>query len=143
MRLQALKLGALSVIGIVLVACGGSSSSTTQSLASDQTLKFPIFGEFGTLDPGQLDAEVDSEIAQNVFNGPLRYDNNLNIDEALQRVVFQNNAGNGTNQFALAFELKSTAAGAASTSAWCWRCSARAGCTRPCSVSRTRRRTGC
>jgi ABC-type oligopeptide transport system substrate-binding subunit len=42
-------------------------------------LKFPILGDFGTLDPGQLNAESDSEIAQNVFNGLVKFDNNLNI----------------------------------------------------------------
>jgi oligopeptide transport system substrate-binding protein len=107
LRLQALKLGALSVIGIVLVACGGSSSSTTQSLASDQTLKFPIFGEFGTLDPGQLDAEVDSEIAQNIFNGPLRYDNNLNIiPDIATDVPSTSNGGVSSDGLTYTFKLR-------------------------------------
>ena len=107
MRLQALKLGALSVIGMVLVACGGSSSSTTQSLASDQTLKFPIFGEFGTLDPGQLDAEVDSEIAQNVFNGPLRYDNDLKIvPDIASEVPTSSNGGISSDGLTYTFKLR-------------------------------------
>jgi len=64
--------------GIVLAACG-SSSSGGGGLAADQTLKFPILGDFGTLDPAQLDAESDSEIAQNMYDGLLKFDNNLNI----------------------------------------------------------------
>ena len=81
MRLSAFKLRAVSLAsmaGILLVACG-SSSGQSQNLASDQTLKFPYFGEFGTLDPAELSAEVDSEIAQNIFNGLTRFDNSLAI----------------------------------------------------------------
>ena len=38
-----------------------------------------IFGEFGTLDPGEFSSEVDQEIAQNFFNGLTRFDNSLAI----------------------------------------------------------------
>ncbi|HZQ49707.1 MAG TPA: peptide ABC transporter substrate-binding protein [Candidatus Dormibacteraeota bacterium] len=65
--------------GLALAACGGSTSNGGGGLASDQTLKFPILGDFGTFDPAQLDAESDSEIVQNVFNGLVKFDNNLNI----------------------------------------------------------------
>src|ERR1700736_5382327 len=75
--LKALCVGALGTL--VLVACGGNNTSTGTGLASDQTLKFPILGDFGTLDPGQLTVETDSEIAQNVFNGLTKFDNNLNV----------------------------------------------------------------
>ena len=89
MRLSARKLRAVSLAsltGMVLVACG-SSSGQSQNLASDQTLKFPYNQEFGTLDPGELDAEVDSEIAQNLFDGPLRFDNSLGIQPDLAKEV--------------------------------------------------------
>jgi oligopeptide transport system substrate-binding protein len=72
------SLSVAAVAGLALAACG-TSSATSTNLAADQTLKFPILGDFGTLDPGQVNAESDSEIAQNVFNGLLRFDNNLNI----------------------------------------------------------------
>jgi len=75
--LKALAVGAVSTLA--LVACGGGSSTSSTTLAADQTLKFPILGDFGTLDPAQLNAETDSEIAQNVFNGLVKFDNNLNI----------------------------------------------------------------
>jgi oligopeptide transport system substrate-binding protein len=74
--LKAFCVGAMGTL--VLVACGNNPTTST-GLASDQTLKFPILGDFGTLDPGQLNAETDSEIAQNVFNGLVKFDNNLNI----------------------------------------------------------------
>jgi oligopeptide transport system substrate-binding protein len=83
-----LKAGALGVVGLLgLAACGSGSSGSSTALASDQTLKFPVFGDFGTLDPGQLDAEVDSEIAQNVFNGPFKFDKDLNIQPDLATEV--------------------------------------------------------
>ena len=75
--LRALCVG--GVASLVLVACGGSTNPPSTSLAADQTLKFPILGDFGSLDPSQLNAETDSEIAQNVFNGLVKFDNNLNI----------------------------------------------------------------
>ena len=76
--LKALAVGAVSTLA--LVACGGGTSGTTSTtLAADQTLKFPILGDFGTLDPAQLNAETDSEIAQNVFDGLVKFDNNLNV----------------------------------------------------------------
>ena len=66
---------------LAVAACGQSGGSTTSSskLASDQTLKFAIGDDFGTLDPAQLNAESDSEIAQNVFDGLIKFDQNLNI----------------------------------------------------------------
>src|SRR5689334_10397634 len=75
--LKVLGLGA--VASLVLVACGGGGGGGGSTLAADQTLKFPILGDFGTLDPAQLNAETDSEIGQNVFNGLVKFDNNLNI----------------------------------------------------------------
>ena len=72
------SLSIAAVAGLALAACG-SSTGTSTNLAADQTLKFPILGDFGTLDPGQVNAETDSEIAQNVFNGLVKFDNNLNI----------------------------------------------------------------
>ncbi len=64
---------------LVLVSCSGSSGTISTGLASDQTLKFPILGDFGTLDPSQVNAETDSQIAQNVFNGVIKLDSNLNV----------------------------------------------------------------
>jgi oligopeptide transport system substrate-binding protein len=62
-----------------LVACGNTPTNTGTSLAADQTLKFPLLGDFGSLDPGVFDAETDSEIAQNIFSGVVKFDDNLNV----------------------------------------------------------------
>lgn len=74
--LKVLSLGA--VAGLALAACGTSSNPGT-NLAADQTLKFPILDDFGTLDPAVADAETDQEIQQNIFNGLTKFDNNLNV----------------------------------------------------------------
>ena len=109
MRLSAFKLRAVSLAsmaGILLVACG-SSSGQSQNLASDQTLKFPYFGEFGTLDPGELSAEVDSEIAQNIFNGLTRFDNNLAIQPDIATdVPTTSNGGISADGLTYTFHLR-------------------------------------
>jgi oligopeptide transport system substrate-binding protein len=75
--LKALAVGGVS--SLVLVACGGGSGTTGTSLASNQTLTFPILADFGTLDPALADAETDTEISQNMFDGLVKFDENLNI----------------------------------------------------------------
>ncbi|OLD49767.1 MAG: hypothetical protein AUI42_06405 [Actinobacteria bacterium 13_1_40CM_2_65_8] len=74
--LKALCVAAATLM--VVGACGGGTNTGT-SLAADQTLKFPILDDFGTLDPGIADAETDQEIQQNMFNGVVKFDNNLNV----------------------------------------------------------------
>jgi oligopeptide transport system substrate-binding protein len=63
---------------LVLGACGGGNNNNT-GLAADQTLKFPILDDYATLDPAIADAETDSEIGQNLFNGLVKFDNSLNV----------------------------------------------------------------
>ena len=75
--LKALAVGGAA--SLVLVACGGGSSTPSSNLAADQTLKFPILDDFGTLDPAIADAETDQEISQNIFNGLTKFDLNLNV----------------------------------------------------------------
>src|SRR5215467_4811036 len=73
-------LGVAAAGMLAAAACGqGGGGGPSQNLASDQTLKFAIGDDFGTLDPAQLNAESDSEVAQNLFNGLLKYDRNLNL----------------------------------------------------------------
>ena len=63
--------------GIVFSAC--TSGPNPPRLAADQTLKFPVLSDFSTLDPGQLNAETDTQIAQNLFNGLVKYDKDLTV----------------------------------------------------------------
>ena len=83
--LKALALG--GVTSLVLVACGGGGGNTGTSLASNQTLSFPILSDFGTLDPAIADAETDTEISQNMFDGLVKFDENLNIVPDLATAV--------------------------------------------------------
>jgi len=64
---------------LVLGACGGGGTTNNGGLAADQTLKFPILDDYATLDPAVADAETDSEIGQNLFNGLVKFDNSLNV----------------------------------------------------------------
>jgi ABC-type oligopeptide transport system substrate-binding subunit len=82
--LKALAVG--GVTSLVLVACGGGGGGCT-SLASNQTLSFPILSDFGTLDPAIADAETDTEISQNMFDGLVKFDENLNIVPDLATAV--------------------------------------------------------
>ena len=83
--LKALAVG--GVASLVLVACGGGGGNSGASLASNQTLTFPILSDFGTLDPAIADAETDTEISQNMFDGLVKFDENLNIVPDLATAV--------------------------------------------------------
>ena len=66
---------------LLVAACtnGPPGTSAPISLANDQTLRFPIQHDLSTLDPAMIDSDAESEIAHNLFDGLLRYDNNLNV----------------------------------------------------------------
>jgi oligopeptide transport system substrate-binding protein len=71
------RFSALTIFTLLVAACGGTS--TGGGLASSQVLKFPVYQSPGSWDPGTSNAEVDSEIMQNVFDNLWRFDDNLNI----------------------------------------------------------------
>jgi oligopeptide transport system substrate-binding protein len=101
--LKALAVGGVS--SLVLVACGGGGGNTGTSLASNQTLTFPILSDFGTLDPAIADAETDTEISQNMFDGLVKFDENLNIVPDLATAVpAADSSGNFT--FTLRHDVK-------------------------------------
>ena len=65
---------------LLATACGGGSGgngSTSQTLASNQVLRFPIVDDIKTLDPGHTSSAVDIALDQNVFGGLYRFDDNL------------------------------------------------------------------
>ncbi|MHB8571398.1 MAG: peptide ABC transporter substrate-binding protein [Candidatus Dormibacteria bacterium] len=65
-------------VAVLAGACGGGGTGGNSSgLAADQTLRFPIDGDIGTLDPATLSAETDAELAINLFDGLLKFDDNL------------------------------------------------------------------
>ena len=92
-------LGVLSLL--TAAACGSSSSPSSSSsgtLASSQVLHFPVFQDPGTWDPGEMDAEVDTELMQNVFDNLWRFDDKLNIVPDISNAVpTQANGGISSN----------------------------------------------
>lgn len=73
---------AIGVTCMVLVACSDGNGATplpSPTLASVQTLRFPIQEDFVNLDPAMIGTESDAEIAHNLFNGLVRYDNLMNV----------------------------------------------------------------
>ena len=68
------------MVVVVLAGCSeGALPTPTPSLAPDQTLRFPIQRDLTTLDPASIENESEAQIAQNLFNGLVRYDTNLNV----------------------------------------------------------------
>ena len=77
-RIRAAALTAAAAL--FAVACGGpSGGSTSETLATDQTLRFALQNDVTHLDPGQVDAAVDITFLYNVFDGLVRYDEHLKI----------------------------------------------------------------
>ncbi len=70
-----------ALLCLACVACSDSTGNPppTGGLAANQTLRFPIQADVETLDPAVLDTEAEQEIAQNLFNGLITFDNNLNL----------------------------------------------------------------
>ncbi len=91
MRVSKFRVGAigLGVVGLLAAAACGSTSNTSTSgtLAASQTLHFPVFQDPGTWDPGEMDAEVDTELMQNVFDNLWRFDSKLNIEPDIATTV--------------------------------------------------------
>jgi oligopeptide transport system substrate-binding protein len=72
-RSLAVALGAISMAA----ACGGGTTTTSETLAADQTLSFPMVDDAGNLDPAHMSAAVDIDVFRNVFNGLYKFDNSL------------------------------------------------------------------
>lgn len=66
---------------VACVACSQTPGNPSPSagLAANQTLRFPIQADLATLDPAMLDTEPEAQIAHNLFDGVLTFDNNMNI----------------------------------------------------------------
>src|SRR6266581_5957839 len=73
-RSLAVAVGAVSM----LAACGGGNNNTSENLASDQTLSFPMVDDVGNLDPGTMSAAVDIDIFRNTYSGLYKFDDQLN-----------------------------------------------------------------
>jgi len=67
---------ALGAVTFVATACGGGNT-TSETLASDQTLSFPLVDDVGDLDPAHMSAAVDIDIFRNVFSGLYKFTDDL------------------------------------------------------------------
>src|SRR5882762_2000038 len=63
------------LVTLLLAACGSSTTTSSETLAADQTIRFPINDDIGTFDPAHQSALVDFDFAQNIFQGPVKFDN--------------------------------------------------------------------
>jgi ABC-type oligopeptide transport system substrate-binding subunit len=104
MRIGGVAVGLLGVVTVAACGSGGGGSSGSGTLASSQVLHFPVYQPPGTWDPGESDAEVDSEIEQNVFDNLWRFDNNLNIVPDIAMSV--PSAGNGISSDGLTYTIQ-------------------------------------
>jgi ABC-type oligopeptide transport system substrate-binding subunit len=83
LRRRRSRLGAAILIAagaLAAAGCGqGGARLVGPGLAADQTVRFAIAEDVGTLDPAQLYASADLQVAQNVFDGLVRYDDDLRV----------------------------------------------------------------
>jgi oligopeptide transport system substrate-binding protein len=97
----------MSALGILTVACGGGGGGGGTGLAAKQILHFPVFQDPKTWDPDKLDAEVDSELVQNVFDNLWRFDNSLTIVPDLATTVpTSSNGGISADELTYTVHLK-------------------------------------
>jgi oligopeptide transport system substrate-binding protein len=100
-----LKAMCVAAAGCMVLAACGNNPTTSTNLAADQTLKFPILDDFGTLDPAIADAETDQEIQQNMFDGLTKFDNNLNVVPDLASKMPDVSSDNLTYTFTLRHDV--------------------------------------
>jgi ABC-type transport system substrate-binding protein len=102
------SLAVIGAIGLLVAACGGGTSTNQGGqLAADQTLRFPLNDDIGTFDPAQLDAAVDAAFAQNLYDGLLTFDMNLNIvPDIAKEVPTESNGGISSDGMTYTFKLR-------------------------------------
>jgi oligopeptide transport system substrate-binding protein len=101
-------LALMGALALVVAACGGTTGNTNNGgNAASQVLKFPVYQSAGTFDPGVADAEVDTEISQNVFDNLWRFDDKLNlIPDLATDVPSQSNSGISSDGLTFTVHLK-------------------------------------
>jgi len=67
------------LVTLLLAACGTGSTSSSENLAADQTIRFPINDDIGSFDAAHISALVDFDFAQNVFDSVVKFDTNGKI----------------------------------------------------------------
>jgi oligopeptide transport system substrate-binding protein len=101
------SLAIVGTIGILVAACGNTPTTQGTQLAADQTLRFPLNDDIGSFDPAFINAAVDSAFAQNLYDGLLRFDDNLNIvPDIAKEVPSTSNGGVSSDGLTYTFKLR-------------------------------------
>lgn len=116
LRFFALGLGAVFVVG----ACGPSSTTTSENLAADQTLRFSMINDVTSLDPAHVDAAVDITYLAEVFTGLYRFDNSLNIVPDGAASMPQISSDGKTWTFKLRHDVKFSNGDKVTSKDWVW-----------------------
>ena len=92
----------------IAVSCsnGNPVGSVATPLAGEQALRFPIQQDLGTLDPAMIATETEADIAQNLFDGLLRFDGNLTVVPDIAAKMPQLSADGLTYTFTLRDDVK-------------------------------------
>lgn len=99
-----------SIAGLLLAACGNSSSGGGTALAASQVLRFPVSGDFGTFDPAHVNAETDQDISINLFDGLLKFDDQLKpIPDIATEIPSSTNGGISSDGLTYTFKLNPAA----------------------------------
>ena len=101
-RSLAAAVGAMSLVS----ACGGGAQPSSEQLASDQTLSFPMVDDIGDIDPALEQAAVDVNLFRNVFSGLYKFDDKLNEIPDIADGMPQISADNLTYTFKLKQNVK-------------------------------------
>src|SRR2546430_10287783 len=101
------SLAIVGAIGILVAACGNTPTTQGTQLAADQTLRFPLNDDIGSFDPAFINAAVDSAFAQNLYDGLLKLDDNLNIvPDIAKEVPSTTNGGISSDGMTYTFKLR-------------------------------------
>jgi oligopeptide transport system substrate-binding protein len=73
------RFAVLAALAFAACSNGSGGVAAPTSLATDQTLRFPIQSDVTTLDPAMIQGETEAQLAHNLFNGLLRFDGTLNV----------------------------------------------------------------
>ena len=101
------SLAIVGALGILVAACGNTPTTQGTQLAADQTLRFPLNDDIGTFDPAFMNAAVDAAFAQNLYDGLLKFDDNLNIvPDIAKEVPTTTNGGISADGLTYTFKLR-------------------------------------
>lgn len=81
-RIRYKALAVAAAAAFVAMACGGNSGggqAGSDTLAQDQTFRFPLQDDIATLDPGHAESAVDITFIQNTYSGLYGFDNSLKV----------------------------------------------------------------